>query len=323
MKDVKCDLCPNYCALNDGQIGICGGRIARNGHCVEYSHGSLSAIHIDPIEKKPLHHFFPGSSALSLGGWGCNLKCRGCQNDSLSRTRADAVKPRVYDAEKIVLFARDEECQSIAYTYNEPIIWWEYMDEVANLARNQGIKNVMVTAGYVSEVARERVFAHIDAANVDLKGFSESFYRDWCGGKLGPILETLEYLHTKKDFWLEVTTLLIPGMNDGDEMLRAEFEWFVSHLGSEVPLHLSAFHPAAEAMNIPSTSLESVLHAGKLAREIGIRFVYMGNVPVMNDTVCSGCGNVLIRRMGYHVDIAGMNGGHCRTCGKELPGIFV
>ena len=174
MKNIHCELCPNHCLLEEGQMGICGGRIGREGKCVEYRHGSLAAIHIDPIEKKPLYHFYPGSEALSLGGWGCNLKCRGCQNDSLSRVCANKVNAQVYDAQRIVLLAQNEKCCSIAYTYNEPIIWWEYMDEVAILARNQGIKNVMVTAGYVSPEARERVFAHIDAANVDLKIFTES-----------------------------------------------------------------------------------------------------------------------------------------------------
>ena len=322
METIRCDLCPNGCLLKEGQMGICGARTARDGQCVEYQHGTLAAVHIDPVEKKPLYPFYPGTTALSLGGLGCNLKCRGCQNDSLSRTRADKVKLQVYDASSVVRAACLQNCRSIAYTYNEPLIWWEFMDEIAVLARENHIKNILVTAGYVSDKSREKVFAHIDAANVDLKGFSEDFYQTWAHGKLKPILETLEYLHDKKDFWLEVTTLLIPGMNDDDAMLRAEFEWIVSHLGTEVPLHLSAFHPACEAMDMPATSVESLTHAGKLAHELGISHVYLGNVPVSNDTVCQHCGTTLIRRWGYHVELCGLREGCCHRCGERLSGWF-
>lgn len=317
-----CELCPNACRLYEGQIGGCHARAAKDGVVEPVRYGALSACHLDPIEKKPLYHFYPGSRAYSLGGFGCNLKCRGCQNAEISRVCA-------LDGEVLFKPARriaDEACalsaKSVAYTYNEPIVWWEFMNEVALEAHAVGLKNVIVTAGYVCEKYRERVFSQMDAGNVDLKGFSEAFYRDWAGGGLANVLETIEYLHQRENFWLELTTLVIPGKNDDPAMLEREFAWIYEHLGAHVPLHLSAFFPAYHAQDIESTPVATLEMARDLALEAGLRDVYLGNVMDYADTLCPRCGATVIRRMGYRVEMQNMRGNGCAFCGERIGGVF-
>lgn len=319
---VKCDLCPRVCALEEGKIGACGARICRNGTVGEVRHGYYSAMHVDPIEKKPLYHFYPGTTAFSLGGFGCNLMCRGCQNYGISRVSACEGDGIEKSAREVVAMAKEARADSVAYTYNEPIVWWETMDEVACAAHESGLKNVMVTAGYVSRAMHDRVFEHMDAVNIDLKGFREAFYREWAQGHLNPVLDTLTYLRDRRDLWTEVTTLIIPGVNDDVDSLCREFEWLYAMFGGEVVLHLSAFFPRYRAMDIESTSEDTLEMARKLAKEAGLRYVYLGNVMSPNDTHCSGCGLKLISRMGYRVEVQNMRGGKCLRCGEVLKGVF-
>ncbi len=322
MEKKACPICPNHCLLSEGQLGACSARTIKNGQFVHADHGLLSAIHIDPIEKKPLYHFLPSTNALSIGSFGCNLKCRGCQNDSLSRVNIRQADGFKLSPERIVQEAIQHQCPSIAYTYNEPIVWTEFVQETAQKARESSIKNVVVTAGYVTGKARETLFQNVDAANVDLKGFSDDFYKSWASGSLSPILETLEYLHHLPNFWLEITTLLIPEINTNPADLEAEFSWISEHLGPDVPLHLSAFHPACEAKDIPRTPQAMLLMALNLAKAAGLHFVYLGNVPLAVPTTCPDCGCHIIERMAYNASIEGLIHGKCRNCGRQIPGIW-
>lgn len=322
MLRAECDLCPHGCRLLDGDYGLCQARRAEGGQVVSVVYGHLAAAHVDPIEKKPLHHFYPGSDIYSVGSTGCNLRCRGCQNASLSRARAKNQKDTRVAPKDVIDAALLSGCSAIAYTYNEPIVWSEFVIDCAALAREHGLKNVLVTAGYINEKPREKLFANIDAANVDLKGFSEAFYRYWTGASLGPVLDTIRYLHEKPDFWLELTTLLIPGQNDADADLERQFAWIFETLGPNVPLHLSAFFPAHLAQDIAATTLESLKHAKKLALNAGLNFVYLGNVAQPVRTYCSYCQETVILRLGHSVDTSGLEGQNCRHCQKPLPGVF-
>ena len=318
MSAIHCSICPRSCLLDENQLGACGVRTARNGHSEPVDLGILSAIHVDPIEKKPMHHFYPGCGALSLGSFGCNLMCRGCQNASISRSRAEGgfkMSPK-----RIVSEAVNHNCPVVAYTYNEPIVWGEFVAETAQIVRTAGLKNVMVTAGYVTPETRKWLFENIDGANVDLKGFSEDFYKTWANGSLAPVLDTLEYLHELPNFWLEITTLVIPGINDDPKMLKEEFKWIAEHLGYDVPVHLSAFHPAHRAMDIACTPENTLIKAQKLARNAGLHYIYLGNVPIESNTVCPHCGNTLIRRFGYHIEIVGLKSGKCGQCQHDIAG---
>ena len=319
---IHCELCPRHCNLSLGDIGACGARMNKGGEVREIRTNFYASINVDPIEKKPLYHFFPGTSALSLGGFGCNLMCRGCQNASISRVCANKGSGFELSPDAIVDMALREGATSIAYTYNEPIVWWETMQNVARRAHEAGLKNVMVTAGYVSPSMRDEVFAHIDGVNIDLKGFSEDFYRSWARGDLSTVCDTIEYLHAHRNIWFEVTTLVIPGQNDTPDMLRHEFQWLYDHIGDGVPLHLSAFFPHYHALEIESTPESTLEMARDLAYEAGLRDVYLGNVMARCDTRCRECGQIVIRRQGYRVDRSGLVDGKCRACGAQAIGVF-
>lgn len=317
----QCDLCPHGCVLKVGQTGVCHVRQADGEGIRSLVYGEPAATHVDPIEKKPLNHFFPGERIFSLGTLGCNLRCCGCQNDSLSRAAYVPMGAKV-PAERIVEAAERAGCRMIAYTYNEPIVWAEYAYDIACLAKKAGMKNVLVSAGYIRPEALAWFLEPFDAANIDLKGFCEEFYRSWANAGLQPVLDAIETMHRKPGFWLELTTLVIPGINDSDEALREEFAWIVSNLGRDVPLHLSAFHPACEALEIESTPLETIERAAVLAREAGIHFVYPGNVPLETATRCAACGAELIRRFGFRTQNIGMKDGACAACGAAVPGVW-
>ncbi len=317
----QCDLCPNACRLRDGQLGACRVRVGRLHGIESLVYGEPVATHVDPIEKKPLNHYFPGERIFSLGTLGCNLRCRGCQNDSLSRGTYIEGSEKIAP-ERVVQAALRSGCRMIAYTYNEPIVWAEYAMDIAAAAHAAKMRNVLVSAAYIQPDALQRFIEPFDAANIDLKGFSEAFYRDWAGGRLGDVLCALEVMHRKPGFWLEITTLVIPGINDSDAMLEAEFDWIVSHLGVDVPLHLSAFHPACEALEIGCTPLQTLVHAAELANRAGIRFVYLGNVRCNADTTCPACGTTLVSREGYRVSIQALREGKCNRCGTDIPGIW-
>lgn len=320
---IVCDLCPRACALAEDQGGYCGVRFNDGEVLRSTVTGTTSGLCVDPIEKKPLYHFLPGTQVLSFGTVGCNLGCSFCQNWSLSRTD-DHGRLRAASPEEIVGLAQAHHCSGVAFTYNEPIVSAESCIEVALACREAGLKTIAVTAGYISETARGDFFRVMDAANVDLKGFTNAFYRNYCGARLQPVLETLEYLARETRVWLEVTTLLIPQANDTPDELDALTAWFAAHLGPDVPLHFSAFHPDHRLLDRDSTPLPSLLDARKRAQEAGLRYVYLGNLrgPESGTTFCPGCGQEVIGRDGYRITAFRLEAGACDGCGTPIPGRF-
>ncbi len=322
---VQCDLCPRECRLHEGQRGLCFVRARHDDAIVLTSYGRSSGFCVDPIEKKPLHHFLPGSAVLSFGTAGCNLACRFCQNWDISRSReldtlADAATPAA-----IALAASRLGCASVAFTYNDPVIFAEYAMDVADACHALGIKAVAVTAGYMNPGPRADFYRHIDAANVDLKGFTETFYAGLCAGRLGPVLDTLRYLAHETSVWLEITTLVIPGHNDSDEELDRLTRWVVDELGPEVPLHFTAFHPDYRLLDVPPTPPATLARARRIALANGIRYAYTGNVQDRSgqSTRCHACGALLIERDGYEIGTYRVtDDGRCGTCGGQVPGVF-
>ena len=325
---IQCDLCPRYCKLRDGQRGLCFVRARSGERLVLTTWGRSSGFCIDPIEKKPLNHFLPGTPVLSFGTAGCNLACKFCQNWDISKSREFDRLQDLADPEAIAAAAADTGCDSVAFTYNDPVIFLEYAVDVAQACRERGLKTVAVTAGYVTEAPREEFFRHMDAANVDLKAFTERFYWKICGGHLEPVLETLEYLKNETEVWFELTDLLIPGENDSaveiDEMSR----WIVDRLGPDVPLHFSAFHPDWKMMDTPPTPFVTLERSRKIAMENGLRYVYTGNVhdPVGSSTYCHGCGELLVGRDWYELSTwrLRMEDGTavCDGCATPIAGVF-
>ena len=322
---LQCDLCPRHCKLREGQRGLCYVRQCLDDEVKLVSYGRSSGFCIDPIEKKPLNHFYPGSAVLSFGTAGCNLACKFCQNWDMSKSRemdtlADSASP-----EKLARVAAEMDCLSVAFTYNDPIIFHEYALDVAAACHQRGIAAVAVTAGYVDPEPRAEFFAAMDAANVDLKAFSERFYHKICGGHLAPVLETLEYIRNETDTWLELTTLLIPGENDSDDELHRLCEWCLEKLGPQVPLHFTAFHPDWKMRDIERTPAATLTRARRIAIETGLRYPYTGNVHDSrgSSTWCHNCGELLIERDWYVLGHWGLdNGGCCKACGESLPGKF-
>jgi pyruvate formate lyase activating enzyme len=321
---VICELCPRECRLGEGQRAFCYVRQNRGGEIVLTSWGRASGFCVDPIEKKPLAHFHPGSSVLSFGTAGCNLGCRFCQNWDISKSRAD---DKLADAapEALADTATRLGCRSIAFTYNDPVIFAEYAIDCAEAARERGLAAVAVTAGYVSERAREAFFAPMDAANVDLKAFTERFYEKLCFAELAPVLDTIAWLARETDVWLEVTTLLIPGQNDSEEEVARLSEWMVEHAGPEVPLHFTGFHPDYRLLDAPPTPAATLARARRQALEAGMKHVYTGNVRDLEGqaTRCVGCGEEVVARDGYAIRRYALDErGACRACGRRLAGRF-
>lgn len=322
---VQCDVCPRACALHEGQRGLCFVRGRQDDAVVLYSYGRSSGFCIDPIEKKPLNHFLPGTSVLSFGTAGCNLTCRFCQNWDMSKSRQMDRLAAAASPTAIAGAAAEHGCRSVAYTYNDPVVFLEYALDTAAACREQGIRNVAVTAGYVQGAARERFFAGMDAANVDLKGFTEEFYRHLCSASLAPVLDTLEYLKHETAVWLELTTLIIPGHNDDDAELSRLVEWVVGHLGPDVPLHFTAFHPDFRMQDVPATPPATLRRARAIARAAGVRYAYTGNVhdPEGDSTWCHQCGHLLIERDWYRLGRWGLTpDGACQRCGARPAGVF-
>lgn len=322
---VRCDVCPRQCVLRDGQRGLCFVRAAQDGGIVLTTYGRSSGFCIDPIEKKPLNHFLPGTPVLSFGTAGCNLTCKFCQNWDISKAREmDRLQDRA-SPEAIAQAAVETGCRSVAFTYNDPVIFLEYAVDTAIACHARDIRTVAVTAGYVMPEARREFFAHMDAVNVDLKGFTEDFYHTLCTGHLEPVKETLVYLIQETPVWTEVTTLLIPGQNDSDAELDAMTDWFANALGPDVPLHFSAFHPDYRMRDIPATPVATLTRARAIARRNGLRYVYTGNVhdPDGGTTLCHACGTVLIERDWYDLGRVRLKAdGRCPTCGTPCPGVF-
>lgn len=322
---LQCDVCPRECRLHEGQRGLCYVRGREGDEVVLYSYGRSSGFCVDPIEKKPLNHFLPGSSVLSFGTAGCNLACKFCQNWDMSKSRemdtlADTAMP-VRLAETAVELG----CQSIAFTYNDPVVFLEYAVDVAKACRELGVKSVAVSAGYIQDAPRREFFQHMDAANIDLKAFTESFYKKICGGELANVLETLQYIVHETDVWLELTTLIIPGENDSDTELDAMTAWVVENLGPDVPMHFSAFHPDWKMQDIPATPPETLTNARQIAMKNGVHYAYTGNVHdrAGGSTFCPSCRELIIERDWYQLGFWGLNEqGCCHVCGESIAGVF-
>ncbi|MBK8014311.1 MAG: AmmeMemoRadiSam system radical SAM enzyme [Deltaproteobacteria bacterium] len=322
---IRCDVCPRQCTLREGQRGLCFVRKRENDALVLTTYGRSSGFAIDPIEKKPLHHFFPGSRVLSFGTAGCNLTCSFCQNWNISKARSFERLQSEASPEDLARMAVAHETRSVAFTYNDPVIFLEYAVDTARACRNAGIETVAVTAGYIFGAARREFFAPMTAANIDLKGFTEDFYRRETGAHLAPVLDTIRYVKHETDLWLEVTTLLIPGLNDSDEDLKRQCDWMLTHLGKDVPLHFSAFHPAYKRTDCPRTPLSTLTRARSLALSAGLSFVYTGNArdPTGATTYCPNCQTALIVRDGYTIEQYRLaKDGTCPDCGARIPGRF-
>ncbi|MEA3428191.1 MAG: AmmeMemoRadiSam system radical SAM enzyme [Thermodesulfobacteriota bacterium] len=326
-KRVKCNLCSHRCIIKDGKRGICGVRKNQGGILKTLVYGRLVASHIDPIEKKPLFHFMPGSLSYSIATVGCNFKCLFCQNADISQMPSDhngIITGDLYTPEDIVNTALKGNCKSIAYTYTEPTIFFEFAFDTAKLAHAKGIKNVFVTNGYMTSEALHMISPYLDAANVDLKAFNESFYKEVVKARLEPVKETLK-LMKKLGIFVEVTTLLIPGLNDDKKELEKLALFLVKSLGPETPWHVSAFYPTYKLTDRPPTPVESLVMARETGIKVGLKYVYIGNVPSENgeNTFCYSCGKLLINRMGFSIIKNVLENGRCPYCGVQIDGIWL
>ena len=322
---IQCDVCPRYCKLHEGQRGLCFVRARHNDEIVLTTYGRSSGFCIDPIEKKPLNHFLPGTPVLSFGTAGCNLTCKFCQNWDISKARAFDRLQDLASPEAIAQAAVQSGCRSVAFTYNDPVIFLEYAIDVAQACRERGIKAVAVSAGYICKEPRIEFFRHMDAANIDLKGFTEHFYKSLCSAQLGPVLDTLAYLKNETNVWFEITTLLIPGENDSCAEIEALSCWVMERLGPDVPLHFTAFHPDWKMLDKPATPASTLCLARHLARDAGLHYVFTGNThdEEGQSTYCHLCKARLIGRDWY--DLTGWNltaDGRCTACGTPCAGVF-
>jgi pyruvate formate lyase activating enzyme len=322
---IVCDVCPRDCKLAEGQRGLCFVRQREGDAIVLTTYGRSSGFCVDPIEKKPLAHFYPGSSVLSFGTAGCNLSCKFCQNWDISKSRENDTLADQASPERIAAAALELGCRSVAFTYNDPTIFMEYATDVADACHAVGVQTVAVTAGYMHDAARRDFYGHVDAANVDLKGFTEDFYWKLTGAHLQPVLETLEYLVKETKVWTEITTLLIPGHNDSDTELHALTSWVREHLGPEVPLHFSAFHPDYKMLDVPATPHSTLVRARRIGLANGLMHVYTGNVVDLegDTTLCAGCGAKVIERDRYEILATHLtDDGKCQACQRPLAGRF-
>ena len=325
---LQCDLCPRRCRLKPGQRAFCFVRQSAGDRMLLTTYGRSSGFCIDPIEKKPLNHFLPGTPILSFGTAGCNLGCRFCQNWEISKSREVDSLAADASPEAITRAALQHGCSSVAFTYNDPVLWAEYAIDTAAVCHREGVATVAVTAGFITEEARGEFFEAIDAANVDLKAFTDSFYEKVCLSGLGGlqnVLDTLVWLRHESDTWIEITTLLIPGLNDSDREIRAECDWIARELGPDVPLHFTAFHPDFRLRDRPRTPTATCQRARRIGLEAGLHYVYTGNVPdpVGQTTYCPGCGAKVIGRDWHKLTHWAIGqGGHCTHCGTALAGHF-
>jgi len=321
---IHCDLCPRACVLRPGDRGFCFVRENRDGQMVLTTYGRSTGFCIDPIEKKPLNHFLPGTSVLSFGTAGCNLGCKFCQNWEISKSKEIERLSEEATPEAIATAARSLGCRSVAFTYNDPVIWAEYAIDTAKACRAAGVKTVAVTAGYITAVARKTFYEQMDAANVDLKAFTEDFYRHVTLSHLQPVLDTLRWLKTETNVWFEITNLIIPQANDSADELRRMCDWILANLGPDVPIHFTAFHPDFRMNDRGRTPTEKLLEAYDIARSTGLHFPYVGNIhsPREQTTYCPSCRHVLIERVGYTLTSWGLEENRCELCGAVVPGHF-
>ncbi|MCD6352010.1 MAG: AmmeMemoRadiSam system radical SAM enzyme [Armatimonadetes bacterium] len=322
-KRVECLLCPKKCQVGDRERGFCGVRENRGGVYYTLVYGSAAAARPDPIEKKPLFHFLPGTLAYSIATAGCNMNCKDCQNWELSQARPEQLRTQPLPPAEVARQARLTGCRSIAYTYNEPTIFYEYMYDTAVEGRKHGLRSVVITAGYINQKPLRALIPRVDAIKVDLKGFSDAFYRRYCAGALGPVLETIKTIHAAGR-WLELVVLIVPGINDAASSIEAMCKWIRNNLGPEVPVHFTRFFPNYQLRNLPPTPLATLERCYNIARRVGLHFVYLGNVPSSpaQNTVCPGCGKTLIERRGYSILANRLKHGRCPYCGRKIPGVW-
>jgi len=320
---LHCYLCPRHCHIGEGQNGFCFIRKNDGGRLLQLGYGRPAALQIDPIEKKPLNHFFPGTRILSMGTAGCNMGCFFCQNWDISKAKADQVNSTDLSPDAVVELAQHYGTPSIAFTYNEPTIWGEYVIDIAKAAHAQGLNTVMVSNGYITREAFFDIYEHIDAANIDLKGFTENFYSKITLTHLKPVLEVLQWLRRETQVWFEITNLIIPTLNDADKELRELCDWVLENLSDDVPLHFTAFHPDFKLQDKPRTPPETLHRARALALEMGLKYVYEGNIFSEGaNTTCPGCKRVILRRSWHDVLTNDMREGRCRHCGTSVAGVF-
>ena len=319
---VHCLLCPNNCRLSEGQIGICRARKNVNGELVSLVYGQVASAHVDPIEKKPFFHVLPGSKAFSIATPGCNMRCLFCQNWEISQAFPGEVETQPMSPEQVVDEAIRSGCKSIAFTYTEPIIYYEYVLDIAKLAKQKGLKAVVVSNGYINPEPLRELLKYIDAYKVDFKAFSDPFYRELTGGSLDPVLQSMKIIR-QQGVWLEIVNLLIPGKNDSDDEIRALAKWIHANLGDDVPLHFSRFHPMHKLLNLPPTPVEKVIRARQMAMEEGLKYVYTGNIayPAGDSTYSPKTGAVVIERQGYFVVSDHLKNGMAPD-GEKIPGIW-
>lgn len=321
---VQCRLCNHFCIIDDDRRGICGVRENRDGTLFSLNYGQLAALGMDPVEKKPLYHFQPGTQTFSFAAMGCNFGCLFCQNASLSQPTRTGTIPdgRTATPEQLVASAREQGAASISYTYSEPTIFFEMMQDTARLAKMQGLSNIMVSNGFMSTECLDELAGVMDAANIDLKGFTEDFYEIQCGARLAPVLENLKHIR-ELGWWLEVTTLLIPGLNDSESEIADMARFIAEELGEHTPWHLSRFHPDHQLLDRDSTPVKRLEAAHAIGRRAGLKYVYIGNVPGNQHarTICPGCGEVLMERYGFKSGNPAISGGKCMHCGEKIHGV--
>jgi len=322
-KAVHCRLCPRECTVAEVERGYCGVRENRGGDYKTLVYGALCSINIDPIEKKPLFHYLPTTTALSVATAGCNMECKFCQNWRISQYRPEQVDSLALPPENLVRVARTRGVPTLAFTYSEPVVFYEYMHDTAALGRKQGVGSVMISNGYILADPMRELCRHLTAVKIDLKAFTEAFYRDQCAGHLKPVLDTLEVL-AAVGIHTEVVVLVIPTLNDSSDEIRRMAKWLLDHMGPDVPLHFSRFHPTYRLNNLPPTPIATLDRARKIAMDAGLHFVYVGNVPFHEGehTYCPGCGKVVIKRVGYRTDVSNLKDGACRACGRKIPGVW-
>ncbi len=318
-----CELCPKNCRITEGHSGDCKARIVLDGQLRAVTYGRPCALHVDPVEKKPLFHFLPGTRILSVATAGCNLHCKFCQNWTISQAAPEEIRSTDLSPKKLVELAAAQDCLSVAYTYTEPVIFFEYALEASTLARERRMKNVTVTAGYINRRPMEMLCQVVDASNTDLKAFSETFYKELCDASLKPVLDGM-VLMKERGVWLEITNLIVPTFNDDIEMIRKMCRWILANLGADTPLHFSRFFPMYKMRNLPPTPVDFLMKARAEALEIGLNYVYVGNVLGIGaeNTSCPSDGTVLIQRIGYHIAQNNLVNGKCPKCGLKIPGIW-
>lgn len=319
-QSITCLLCKHYCILKANGHGICGINFNENSELVNKTYNHPSAIHMDPIEKKPLYHFLPNTASLSIGTVGCNFRCPFCQNYSISQTSL-VNEENTYTPEDIITLALDNGAQSISYTYNEPTIWYPYAKDIGVIAKANGLKNIFVSSGYESKEVFHDMLSWLDAINIDLKSFSHEYYKKVLKVNLGGVLESLKAF-AKSDIWLEITTLIIPDVNDSEEELHKMAAFIADELGVDIPWHLSAFHPDYKMLDTPSTPINTLIRAKEIAKSYGIKYVYIGNIANDNSTYCDICGELLIKRDGFRTKVINLKNSKCISCKNEIKGIW-